>query len=183
MFFDSDTELVRLPVTFRVKDMGVPTPGTTNLYEPTKGELPPPPLLVPDNAVRHPSAPPVIEKVSPYASVNSLCNSLGVVTAQAVALEVKLYEMAKAEEEKAPLPVLMVRESRMEKLVAEKCRQAQQNCLKRFAMATLVTTDGQLQIGGLTPGVVVIDTGTSTIILGIVWVSYDIPSCNVHTCD
>ena len=108
LFFDNDTDLVHLPVTFPVKDMGAPTPGTTNLYEPPEGGFPPPPLLVPDNAVRHHSAPPIAKKKSPYSSVTSLCNSLRAVTAQAVRLEVELYELAKAEEEKAPLPVLMV---------------------------------------------------------------------------
>ena len=60
----------------------------------------------------------------------------------------------------------MVREDKTEKMVAERYREAQRNYLKRYAMATLVTSDGQLRIEGLTPRVVVLDTGASAVILG-----------------
>ena len=37
-----DKYLVRLPMTFPLRDIGTPTPGTTNLDEPPEGQLPPP---------------------------------------------------------------------------------------------------------------------------------------------
>ena len=38
-----DKDAVQIPMSFPTKDLGVPTPGTTNLNEPPEGELPPPP--------------------------------------------------------------------------------------------------------------------------------------------
>ena len=60
----------------------------------------------------------------------------------------------------------MVHEDKTEKMIAERYREAQRNYLKRYAMATLVTDDGQLVIEGLTPRVAVLDTGASAEILG-----------------
>ena len=40
-----DKDSVQIPMSFPTQDLGVPTPGTTHLNEPPKGELPPPPPL------------------------------------------------------------------------------------------------------------------------------------------
>ena len=74
--------------------------------------------------------------------------------------------MAKTEEEKAPVPVLMVHEQRADEMIEKKYREAQRNNKNKFTMATLINVDGQLQIDGLTPKTVVINTGASAIILG-----------------
>ena len=74
--------------------------------------------------------------------------------------------MAKVEEEKALVPVLMVHEQHADEMVEKKYREAQLNNKKKFAMATLINVDGQFQIDDLTPRTAVIDTGASAIILG-----------------
>ena len=48
-FAEVDNDLIRLPMTFPLQSMGVPEPGTTHLDEPPEGDLPRPPLMVPDN--------------------------------------------------------------------------------------------------------------------------------------
>ena len=102
MYFDNENELVRLRMTFSLKDLGAPTPGTTFLDQPPEGGLPPPPLSVPDNVTHSastsgPSPPKKLTLAGPYTHALSLCNSLKVVTAHANRFKDQLYELVQAE--------------------------------------------------------------------------------------
>ena len=57
-------------------------------------------------------------------------------------MEVILYNMAKVEEEKAPLLVLMVHQSKADNMITEKYHEAQIRHKMKFSMATLITTKG-----------------------------------------
>lgn len=169
MFFDD--EVVRLPMTFPLGKIGTPTPGITHLEEPPERKLPPSRLLIPNTVVKAPivagdaTSEPIITR-TPYAYIGTLCRSIAVVQEQVAKLKTTLYELARAKEQKVPLPILMVHEAKAAKLVAEKYREAQRGYQRRYAMATLVTTESQLQIEGLTPTIAMIDTSASAIILG-----------------
>lgn len=164
---NEENELVRLLMTIPLRDMGSPTPRTTNLEEPPEGKLPPPPLLVPDNVVRtlgqQPPKAACLRTPEHYA--RTLFNSLKVVTKQAGTLNKRLLEIAKNADNHA-LQVLMVHNSEASKRIAERYREAQRNSSKRYAMATLVTSNGQLQIEGFTPKIDVLDVSASAVILG-----------------
>lgn len=76
--------------------MGSPTLGTTNLDEPPEGHLPPP-LLIPDNAVRAPTQP---GEVTPEPDILQTPHDwifsttlMSVTTEQAATLKEKLFEM------------------------------------------------------------------------------------------
>ena len=44
MYMDPD-DPIQIPLTFPIQDIGLPTPGTTNLEEPPSGLPPPPPVV------------------------------------------------------------------------------------------------------------------------------------------
>ena len=100
--------------------------------------------------------------------MRNLCRHLGSVQDQANAMEVILFDIAKAEEQKAPVQVLVVRQLSEGNLIAEKYRLAQRRHRMKFSMATLLTTEGQLQVDGRTPRVAVIDTGAGAICRAVV---------------
>ena len=167
MYFDDDE--VHLPLTFPLANMGTPTPGTTNLNEPPEGNMLKPTFRTSATPEREYS--PLIEiplstKAHPLSLMRNLCRHLGSVQNKANAMEVILFDIAKAEEEKAPIPVLMLQQLNARKMISEKYRLAQKRHRMKFSMATLITTEGQLQVDGKTPRAAVIDTGARAIILG-----------------
>lgn len=97
-------------------------------------------------------------------------NSPAAVQRQANILEKRLWNQAKAAKEtKAPLPVLKVYQINVSSAIQKKYRRAQRNAMKRYAMATSVTTNGLSEIEGRRTQVSVIDTGASTITLGSIF--------------
>ena len=119
MFLDDDA--AHLPMTFPLKDIGNPTPGTTNLNQPPETARPLPPKSsnpldtsgssddnVPDPEHSEPAT------KFPITAMNSLCHHLTAVQQTAVRIKSRLYALARADEENAPLPVLMVHETQAE---------------------------------------------------------------------
>ena len=167
MFLEDDE--VHLPLTFPMANLGTPTPGTTNLNEPPEGDLPAP-ILHPTGTPEREDSPLIeISQSSiahPLTLMRFLCRHIGHVQDKANALEVILFDIAKAEEQKAPIQVQVVQQINEGKMIAEKYSKAQTRHRMKFSMATLLTLEGQLQVDGRTPRVAVIDTGAGSIILG-----------------
>ena len=65
------------------------------------------------------------------------------------------------------MAVIMVVQGEREKdMIQERYNAAQEGHEKKYAMAQLITTDGQLEIEGIVPRIAVVDTGASAVILG-----------------
>ena len=149
MFVDDDE--VQLPMTFPLTNMGEPTLGTTHLDEPPEGEIPAPTVQLsvsPDRQDEPLVEIPLAAITHPLSVMRSLCRHIGSVQDQANAIETILYNMAKAEEEKAPLPVLVVHRSNADNMITENYYKAQKRNRMKFSMATLITTEGQLTPSG-----------------------------------
>ena len=167
MYFDDDE--VHLPLTFPMASMGTPTPETTNLNEPPEGNMPEPtfrPSATPDREYSPLIEIPLSTKAHFLSLMRNLCDHLGLVQDKANAMEVNLFDIAKAKEQKAPVQVLVVQQLNEGKMIAEKYRLARKRHRMKFSMTTLLTTEGQLQVDGKTPQVAVIDTRAGAIILG-----------------
>lgn len=132
--FDSmgdESDPAMLPMTFPIQDMGVPVPRTTNLEEPREGLPQPPPLRRHTNdepSEGEEEVGPMVDMCkTPHHMARMIHNELKVVTEQAGKLRERLLELAKAEEEHAPLPVLMVHNSHAPRKMIERYREAQRN--------------------------------------------------------
>ena len=120
--------------------MATPTPGTTNSYEPPKGEMPTP-FLQPD--VNHVISLPI--DTSKLQRATQLCASLAQGQARAEVLRVTLFEQAKKGEQTRPtMPVLMVQQDKMVPTMVSKYQRSQRQCEFFYAVSTLITTSGQL---------------------------------------
>ena len=156
MFVDDDE--VQLPMTFPLTNMGEPTPGTTHLDEPPEGEIPAPTVQLsvsPDRQDEPLVEIPLAATTHPLTVMRSLCRHIGSVQDQANAIETIMYDMAKAEEEMAPLPSLVVHQSHTDNMITEKYYKAQKRNRMKFSMATLITNEGQLQADGVTPRIAI----------------------------
>ena len=181
MHFDMDLD--HIPRSFPAKDLGALTPGTTNLEQPPEGSHmspPPSPPVIPDRdaPVSQPGCVPLggqssMPPISTLIRINDLCEQVRGVQITALSLKRQVWNEANKRGE-IKYPAQRVNQSdRTER----NYRLAQLNSKQRFAMATLPTTDGELEIDGHVPAVVVIDTGAGAVILGKEFAS-TIPNCN-----
>ena len=83
---------------------------------------------------------------------------------QAQAPREKFIFLAKAATQtRLPMPVLVLQQDQVESILLEKYSGAHEKCDRCYAMTTLITTSGQLEIEGI------LDTGAGAILLGIFW--------------
>ena len=66
----------------------------------------------------------------------------------------------------APMPVVTVMSDNVARATFQKYNEAQQRCGDTWAMATLDTHKGQVEIQGFVPKIAVVDSGAARIILG-----------------
>lgn len=172
----------RMPHSFPTRDLGAPTPGTTSLHEPPEGALLAPPALPdamdpPVNGTDTNSTLPTfmdyflksmtdIERTA-YRQTSAFCNTLDVVLRQATFLRDSLLSDANNRGgpfiRSAVIHVTLVERTAS---LEDRYRRAQVNCIRRYAMSTLDTHLGQLEIEGHVPKTAVLDTRAGTIIQG-----------------
>ena len=163
MFRDDDAP--GLPMTFPMRHIGEQTPGTTDLYQPPEGvRPPPPPLVVQDDSTS--SEDDIVPHATAQMRMEMLCRHLTSVEQIAIKIRNQMRVNLETENLRNPLPVVVLQESHHEKRVEDKFHAAQLQNRKKYTMATLINGDGQLQIEGLNPKTVVLDTGASSVILG-----------------
>ena len=109
-----DKDTIQIPMSFPTQDLGVPTPGTTNLNEPPEGELPPPPPL-PSCFERPPGFPdrtrgalPPSLHVHAYSKIQSVQRLSEMVNKSVKELSEVLYTQCHASENPPPVAVVSI---------------------------------------------------------------------------
>lgn len=173
-----------MPHSFPPKDLGAPTPGTTSLNEPPKGALPAPPAidrisndmpngyfgadaniplpLVMEEYLKHLTG---MERRAFHQATVFFC-SLAIVLRQATIIKDSFLADANLRGRSFIRPAVIhtTLVERIESL-EERYRRAQVNCRRRYAMSTLDTHLGQLEIEVHVSKTAVSDTGAGTIIM------------------
>ena len=165
-------DLSRVPRSFPTNGQEVPTPGTTTLHEPPEGTPEAPstaqttPIAELDNDIEMLETEP--PNFSSLQKIGRLERMLAEMNKQLTELkgDVFLNQRAAEQAKMAPMPVVTVMSENVARATFKKYNEAQQRCGDTWAMATLNTNQGQIDIQGFVPKIAVVDTGAARIILG-----------------